>query len=57
MGGADLLETEGLVFQTVYMSHVRVGHEAELPIVSVRPIRAELSKAITIVRPGLHKAL
>jgi hypothetical protein len=57
VGGADPLETEGLVFQTVYMSHVRAGREAELPIVSVRPIRVELSKAVTIVRPGSHKAL
>ena len=57
MGGADLLETEGLVFQAVYMSHMRVGCEAELPIVSVHPIRVELSEVVTIVRPRLHKAL
>jgi hypothetical protein len=45
------------MFQAVYMSHVRAGCEVELPTVSVHPIRAELSEAVTIVRPGSHKAL
>ena len=56
MGRADTLETEGLVLQAMHVSHVRAGHEAELPIVSVRSIWAEVSEAMTIIGPRSHKA-
>jgi hypothetical protein len=57
MGGADTLKTEGLVLQDMHMSHVRAGCKAELPIVSIRLVWTEAGKSVTIVRPGLHKAL
>ena len=57
MGGADVLETEGLVLQGVRVSHIRASCEAELPIVSVGPVWTKVSKAVIIVRPRLHKAL
>ena len=56
MGGADTLETEGLVFQGVCVSHVRASCEVELPIVSIGPVWTEVGKAVTIVRPRTHKA-
>jgi hypothetical protein len=51
-----MLKTEGLVLQGIYVSHVRVGCEAKLPVVSIRPIWMEVSEAMAIVRPRSHKA-
>jgi hypothetical protein len=56
MGGADSLEAEGLVLQGMYVSHVRVSHELELPIVSISTIWTEVGKMMATVRPRSHKA-
>ena len=57
MGGADALETEGLMLQGMHMSHVRMGCEAELPCVSISVVWMELSEMVAIIRPRSHKAL
>jgi hypothetical protein len=57
VGGADTLKTEGLMLQGMHVSHVRAGHKAELPVISVRLIWTEASKAMAIIRPRSHKAL
>jgi hypothetical protein len=51
-----MLETEGLMFQGVPMSHVRVGCKTELPYVSISSVWTEIGKMMAIVRPRSHKA-
>jgi hypothetical protein len=57
MGGADMLETEGLMLESVCVSYIRAGCKMELPFVSICLIWAEASEAVAIVRPRSHKAL
>jgi hypothetical protein len=56
VGEADALKTEGLVLQGMPMAHVRAGYEAELPVISISPVWAELSIPVAIVWPRTHKA-
>jgi hypothetical protein len=56
MGRADSLEAEGVVLQGMYVSHVRAGHEPELPVIRVSSIWTELGKTVAIVGPRSHKA-
>jgi hypothetical protein len=56
MGRADVLKTEGLVLQGMPMAHVRVGREAELPVISIGSVWTELGKTVGSVRPRMHKA-
>jgi len=51
-----MLKTEGLVLQGMHMSYVRAGCEAELPVISIGPVRTEAGKTVIIVRPRSHKA-
>jgi hypothetical protein len=57
VGGADALETEGLVLQGVRVSYVRASCEAELPIISIGSVQTKVGEAVTTVRPRSHKAL
>jgi hypothetical protein len=57
MGGADSLRTEGLVLQGMYVSYMRTGCKTELPVVSICSIWMEVGKVMTIVGPGLQKAI
>ena len=56
MGRADVLKTEGLVLQGMPMAHMRAGHEAELPVITISSVRTEFGKTVAIVRPGTYKA-
>jgi hypothetical protein len=56
VGGADALETEGLVLQSMPMAHVRAGREAELPVISIGSVWTKFSKTMATVRPRIHKA-
>ena len=56
MGRADVLKTEGLMLQGVPMAHVRVGREAELPVISISSVWMEFGKMVGTVRPRTHKA-
>jgi hypothetical protein len=57
VGGADTLETEGLVFHGMHVSHVRAGCKVELPCVSISAVGTELSKMVAIIGPRSHKAI
>ena len=56
MGGADALKTEGLMLQGMPMAHVRAGHKAELPVISIGSVWMEFGKMVATVRPRTHKA-
>jgi hypothetical protein len=51
-----MLKTEGLVLQAMPMAHVRAGHEAELPVISIGSVGMEFSKMVATVGPRTHKA-
>jgi hypothetical protein len=56
VGGANVFKTEGLMFESVPMGHMRVGCQAELPIISVCAVWAKGGKTMCIIWPRSHKA-
>jgi hypothetical protein len=44
------------VLQGMHMSHMRVGCEAELPVVSIGLVWMEAGETMVRVRPRSHKA-
>jgi len=56
MGGADALETEGLVLESMRMGHIGVGYQVELPIVSICTVGMKGAEMMHIVGPRSHKA-
>ena len=52
----DTFEAEGLVLETMLVSHIRAGCKAKGCIVSISVIRAKEGEVVCIVRPRLHKA-
>ena len=56
MGGADTLKTEGLMFKSVCMGHMRVGCQVELPVIGIHMVWAKGSKMVCIIGPRSHKA-
>jgi hypothetical protein len=56
MGGADMLKTEGLVLKTMHMGYMRVGCQAELPIICICMVWVEGSEMVRIIGPRSHKA-
>jgi len=56
MGRADVLKTEGLVLESMYMGYMRVSCQVELPIISICIIRVKGSETVCIIGPRSHKA-
>jgi hypothetical protein len=56
MGRADLLKTEDLMLESMYMSHMGVGSQAEFSVVSIYMVWMKGTEAMCIVGPRLHKA-
>jgi hypothetical protein len=56
MGGADALEIEGLVLESMHMGHMGAGCQVELPIIGICTVWAKGGKAMRIVGLRLHKA-
>jgi hypothetical protein len=55
MGRANVLSTEGRVFQGVGVSEVAARGEEELCVVSVSASRTELSKVVGSIWPTAHE--
>jgi hypothetical protein len=56
ISGTDVLEAEQLVLKSMCMSYMRLGCQAELPIVSIYSIWVEDGEAMHIIGLRLHKA-
>jgi hypothetical protein len=56
MGGANMLKTEGLMLESVYMGQIGAGCQAEFPIISICAIGAKGSETMHVIGLGLHKA-
>ena len=56
MSGADTLETEGLMLESMLMSDMRVGCKAEGHIITISMVGVKGGEAVCSVRPRSHKA-
>jgi hypothetical protein len=53
MGKADVLKTEGLVLESIYMGHMGVSSQVELSVISICMIWMKGIEAMHIVGPRL----
>ena len=56
INGADTLEAEGLMLESMLMSYVRLGCKVEGCIVTISAVGVERGEAVCSVRPRSHKA-
>jgi hypothetical protein len=57
VSGTDTLEAEGLVFESMHISHMRAGCQSKGCIISVCLVRVKEGEMMCIIKPRSHKAI